>query len=76
MENHLVREIIRRLERLPLSKRAASVREFIAKSSVNAKLVKRASPKLYREATSYSEDFSVRESSESSRPYELCAKPR
>ena len=76
MEKHLVEEIRRRFERFPASRRVSKIREFMAQSSVNEKLVKKALPKLYREVLSSSGDFSVAGSSESDRPYALCAKPR
>lgn len=76
MEKHLIEEIRRRFRRMPVSQRTFKIRQFMAKSAVNEKLVKKAFPALYRQIISSPEDFSAGGSSESTQPFELYAKPR
>jgi hypothetical protein len=76
MEEHLIKEIGRRFERMPVAKRIAEVREFISRSQARRALVEKAFPELYREATAPAPRPSAVASSESARPVELCAKRR
>ena len=50
MEEDLIKEIRRRLERTPASQRVAEIREFVGRSEAHRKLVEKAFPNLYREA--------------------------
>jgi hypothetical protein len=51
MEEHLIKEIARRFERMPAAKRIAEVREFIRRSEACRGLVQKAFPELYGNAT-------------------------
>ncbi len=77
VEEHLIREIGRRFKRTPARQRVAEVRAFMGKSNANRKLIKKAFPELYQEATSSAhQDFSAAALSEPNRRVELYAKPR
>jgi hypothetical protein len=76
MESHLIKEIERRFKRLPASKRVSEVKEFMARSETNRRLVQKAFPGLYKEAISSRQEDAAFSRSEPDRPFELCAKPR
>src|SRR5437764_5901972 len=74
MEEHLIKEIRRRLKRTPASQRVAEIKEFIGRSEAHRKLVEKTFPDLYREATS--RRTSEVSSSAPNHRVELGAKPR
>jgi len=76
MEEHLIKELARRFRRTPASKRIAQIREFAGRSDHHRKLIEKAFPELYKEATSPERKASAFSSSESAQTVELCAKPR
>ncbi len=76
MEKHLIQEIKRRFKRTPASRRVTELREFMERSDANRKLIRKAFPDLYQEATSPEFRSSAVSSSEPVQPVELCAKPR
>jgi predicted DNA-binding transcriptional regulator AlpA len=73
MEEHLIREIRRRFRRLPASRRVSELREFMAQSEINRKIIEKEFPKFYREAMTGNRT-SAFSSSESNHSFELCAK--
>ncbi len=76
MEEHLIRELRRRFRQTPPAQRISEIREFMSKSPVNKRLMKKAFPELYREAISSASRFSGGGPSEPNQPVELFAKPR
>jgi hypothetical protein len=76
MEEHLIKEIIRRFKRMPASQRVSKVRELISRSPDYRKVIQRAFPELYQEAESDPQRVSGAGLSERAQPVELCAKPR
>ena len=76
MEKHLIQEIRRRFKRTPSGQRIAEIREFMARSDANRKLIKKAFPDLYQEAASPAIRSVGASSSGLIPPVELCAKPR
>jgi hypothetical protein len=75
MEEHLIREIVRRFKRMPASRRVSKIRDLISKSPDHRKVIKRDFPELYQEVESNPERVSGGGLSEQAQPYELCAKP-
>jgi hypothetical protein len=75
MEEHLIREIVRRFKRMPASRRVSKIRELISKSQDHRKVIQRDFPELYQEVESNPQQVSGGGLSGQAPPVELCAKP-
>jgi hypothetical protein len=75
MEEHLIKEVIRRYKRMPVSLRVSKIKELISKSPDHRKVIQRDFPELYREAESNPDRVSGGGLSEQAQTFELCAKP-
>ncbi len=76
MEEHLIRETVRRFKRMPTSLRVTKIKELILRSPMHKKVIQKDFPELYREVKPRPQQAVGGGLSERAQPVELCAKTR